>query len=112
MIHFQPVLSMGNVLKSSELVEGSPRGQHPVLAQLTMKVDMSTTDRLQILPDKYVKDLVAGIGSIRPAKNSARGKPGTSGEEDCWVWCGYLSTNIVLLMCVVCSSVQSWVRDV
>ncbi|KAI7781333.1 class I glutamine amidotransferase-like protein [Diaporthe eres] len=62
-----------------------------------MKVDMSTTDRLQILPDKYVKDLVAGIGSIRPAKNSPRGKPVTSGEEDCWVWCGYLPTNTVLL---------------
>lgn len=97
-IHFQTILLMSDVLIGSEL---AARRQHPVLPRPTVKVDTSTTDRLHILPDEQVETSVAGIGSTRPAKNSARGNPETSGE-DCWAWCGYLPTNTVLLRCVVC----------
>lgn len=74
---------MSDMLNGSGLAEGILRRQHPVLAWLTMKVDTSITDRLQIFPDKQVEKLDAGIGSIHPAKKSTRVKPGTSGEEDC-----------------------------
>jgi hypothetical protein len=76
---------MSDVLNGSDLADEILRRQHPVLARLTIKVDTSTTDRLQIFSDKQVENLVAGIGNIHPAKKSTKMKPETSGEEDCWV---------------------------
>lgn len=88
---------MSDVLNGSELAEESPRNQLPVSARLTKKVDTSTNDHLQIFLDRQLENLVAGIGNIRPAKKSTRVRPETSGEEDCWIGCGYLPTNTVLL---------------
>lgn len=92
---------MSYVLNGSELAEESPRRQPPVLARLTKKVDTSTNDHLQNFLDRQAENLVAGIGNIHSAQKSTRVKLKTSGEEDCWIGCGYLPTNTVLLRYVV-----------
>lgn len=61
---------MNYVLNGSDPADEILRRQYPVLARLTMKVDTSTTDRLQIFSDNQVDNLVAGIGNIHPARKS------------------------------------------